>query len=81
MKITVTAISKFQKHFPDRTTEIEFPGGSLQDFLDWVKDEYGLDVSSHRNIKITRNSFLVKVFDLALEAGDRISFIPIVAGG
>ena len=81
MKIIVTAISKFQRYFPARTTELEFLGGTLSDFLDWVKNEYGLDVADHRNIKITHNMVMVKDFDLHLNDGDRISFIPIVAGG
>jgi molybdopterin converting factor small subunit len=81
MKITVTAISKFQKYFPGRTTEVDFPGGTLAEFLDWVRDAYGLDVNSYRNIKITHNSVLMKAFDLTMQDGDRISFIPIVAGG
>ena len=81
MKITVTAISKFQRYFPARTTELEFPGSTLADFISWVKDEYGLDVTAHRNIKITHNSILIKDYDVLMSEGDRISFIPIVAGG
>lgn len=81
MRITVTAISKFQRYFPARTTELEFPGSTLADFISWVKDEYGLDVAAHRNIKITHNSVLIKDYDLTLADRDRISFIPIVAGG
>jgi len=81
MKITVTAVSKFQRYFPGRTTEVDFPGGTLEDFLDWVRDAYGLDVNSHRNIKITHNSVLAKEYDQILKDGDRLSFIPIVAGG
>ncbi len=56
MKITVTTISKFQRYFPSRTTELDFPGSTLIDFISWVKDEYGLDVADHRNIKITYNT-------------------------
>ncbi len=81
MKITVTAISKFQRYFPARTTELDFSGNTLRGFLSWVEDEYGLDVSAHRNIKITHNSVLIKDYDVPLADGDRISFIPIVAGG
>lgn len=81
MKIKLTAISKFQRYFPARTSELDFPGSTLPEFLTWVKEEYGLDVSDHRNIKITRNSKLVREFNIALRDGDRISFIPIVAGG
>jgi len=81
LKIKVTAISKFQRYFPARTSELDFTGRTLNEFLAWVKKEYGLDVSDHRNIKITRNSKLVREFDVALMDGDRISFIPIVAGG
>jgi len=81
MRITVTAISKFQKYFPARTSELDFPGNTLFDFISWVKDEYGLDVTAHRNIKITHNSVLIKDYDVPLADGDRISFIPIVAGG
>ena len=81
MKITVTAISKFQRYFPARTTELEFPGSTLADFISWVKDEYGLDVNAHRNIKITHNSVMIKDYNVPLVDGDRISFIPIVAGG
>jgi len=81
MKITVTAVSKFQRYFPARTTELEYPGSTLLDFLSWVKGEYGLDISAHRNIKITHNSVMTKDFDIPLHDGDRVSFIPIVAGG
>ena len=81
MKIKLTAISKFQKYFPDRTTEVDFPGTTLPEFITWVKDEYGLDVVEHRNIKITHNSKVVRDTDIHLKDGDRISFIPIVAGG
>jgi len=81
MKITVTAISKFQRYFPARTSELEFSGSTLADFISWVEAEYGLDVSAHRNIKITHNSVLTKDHDVLLAEGDRISFIPIVAGG
>ena len=81
MKITVTAISKFQRYFPSRTTELDFPGSTLADFISWVEDEYGLDVTAHRNIKITHNAVLIKDYDVLLAEGDRISFIPIVAGG
>ncbi len=81
MRITVTAISKFQRYFPARTTELNFPGNTLRDFISWVEAEYGLDVSAHRNIKITHNSVLTKDYDVLLAEGDRISFIPIVAGG
>jgi len=81
MRITVTAISKFQRYFPARTTELEFPGTTLLDFISWVKGEYGLDISAHRNIKITHNSVMTRDFSVSLNDGDRVSFIPIVAGG
>lgn len=81
MKITVTAISKFQRYFPARTTELDFPGSTLIDFITWIKDEYGLDVAAHRNIKITHNTVMIKDINIPLDDGDRVSFIPIVAGG
>jgi molybdopterin converting factor small subunit len=81
MRIIVTAISKFQKYFPARTTELDFPGSTLADFISWVEAEYGLDVTAHRNIKITHNSVLIRDYNVSLAEGDRISFIPIVAGG
>lgn len=81
MKIKVTAISKFQKYFPARTSEVDFAGETLSEFLDLVKENHGMDVNDHKNIKITRNHKLVRDFDVRLEEGDRISFIPIVAGG
>lgn len=81
MKITVTAVSKFQRYFPARTVEIEFPGGTLAEFLRWVKGEYGLDPDEHRNLKLTLNSKMVKDLDLPLADGDRVAFIPIAAGG
>lgn len=81
MKVSVTAVSKFQKYFPARTSEVDFAGGTLAEFLDLVQERYGLDVNDHKNIKITRNHKLVRDFDVRLEDGDRIGFIPIVAGG
>ncbi len=81
MKITVTAISKFQRYFPARTVEVDFPGRTLDEFLDWVREEYGLDPSEHRNLKLTLNSVLVKDPGVELNEGDRVAFIPIVAGG
>ncbi len=81
MKIKLTALGKFQKYFPTRTSEVNFPGKTLPEFLTWVKEKYSLDVTGHRNIKITHNSKLVRDFNIHLEDGDRVSFIPIVAGG
>ncbi|MDP8236323.1 MAG: MoaD/ThiS family protein [Candidatus Erginobacter occultus] len=81
MKITVTAVSKFRRYFPARTNEVEFPGGNLAGFLDWVKEEYGLDIDEHRNLKLTLNSVLVRDTGIELKEGDRVAFIPIVAGG
>ncbi|MFH1037727.1 MAG: MoaD/ThiS family protein [PVC group bacterium] len=81
MKITVIAISKFQRYFPARSNQVDFLGTTLPEFLNWVKTEYGLDVAEHKNIKITRNSAMVKDFNVPLQDGDRIAFIPIVAGG
>lgn len=81
MKIKVTAVSKFQKYFPSRTSEVDFTGETLAEFLSWIQEKYGLDVSDHQNIKITRNHKLVRDFNIRLKDGDRISFIPIVAGG
>ncbi len=81
MKITVTAVSKFQRYFPARTVEVEFPGRTLAEFLDWVREEYGLDPAGHRNLKLTLNSVLVKDYAVELTEGDRVAFIPIVAGG
>ncbi len=81
MRVTVTAISKFQKYFPARTSELDFPGKTFPEFLSWIKTEYGLDVAAHRNIKITRNSAIVTDTNESIRDGDRISFIPIVAGG
>lgn len=81
MKIEVTAVSKFQRYFPARTNEVDFAGGTLDEFLSWIREKHGLDVGDHRNIKITRNHKLVRDFNVRLKDGDRISFIPIVAGG
>ncbi len=81
MKITVTAVSKFQRYFPARTNEVEFPGRTLADFLSWVREEYGLDPAEHRNLKLTLNSVLVRDTGVELDEGDRVAFIPIVAGG
>ncbi len=81
MKITVTAVSKFQRYFPARTNEVEFPGRTFAEFLAWVKEEYGLDIGEHRNLKITLNSVLLRQFETELAEGDRVAFIPIVAGG
>ena len=81
MKITVTALSKFQRYFPARTSEVEFPGRSISDFISWIKDEYGLDISLHRNVKLTHNTVMVKDFTTPLQEGDRLCFIPLVAGG
>ncbi len=53
----------------------------MAEFLVWVKEQYGLDVKAHRNIKVSHNSNLVKEFDLPLKDGDQVSLIPIVAGG
>jgi len=81
MKITVTAVSKFQRYFPARTNEVDFTGRTFSEFLDWARDEYGLDISEHRNLKITLNSVLLRDFETELAEGDRVAFIPIVAGG
>lgn len=81
MRIRLTAIGKFQRYFPSRTSEVVFPGTTRAELLTWVKEKYGLDVGAHPNIKITHNSKLVREFSSPLEDGDRISFIPIVAGG
>jgi len=81
MKITVTAVSKFRRYFPDRTTEVDFPGGTLAGFLDWVRETHGLDPAEHRNLKLTLNSVLVRDTGVRLNEGDRVAFIPIVAGG
>ncbi len=81
MKITVTAVSKFQRYFPARTSEVEFPGRTLAEFLDWIREEYGLDPAEHRNLKLTLNSVLARDYDVELKEGDRVAFIPIVAGG
>lgn len=81
MKITVTAVSKFQRYFPARTNEVEFPGGTLAQFLEWIRERYGLDIADHRNLKITLNSALAGDFNVELNEGDRVAFIPIVAGG
>ena len=83
MKITVTAVGKFQKYFPSRTSELDFPGTTLVGFLTWIKSEYGLDVEAYRNVKITHNAVLLRDWKtpLNLEPGDRLSFIPVVAGG
>ena len=81
MKVKLTAVGKFQRYFSARTCELDFPGITLADFLAWVKEEHGLDTGAHRNIKITHNSILVRDFNRSLQDGDRIGFIPIVAGG
>jgi len=81
MKIQVTAVGKFQRHFPARTCQVEFPGGTLQDFLAWTKDAHGLDASAHRNLKLTHNQIMAKDLTVQLQDGDRVGFIPIVAGG
>ena len=81
MRIKLTAIGKFQRYFPGRTSELDFPGETLSEFLTWVKEQYGLDTGAHRNIKISHNSALVKDLGMTLRDGDCISFIPVVAGG
>ena len=81
MKINVTAIGKFQGNFPARSSEVEFAGTTLSEFMDLVRDKYGLDIAAHRNIKITHNSTLVGDLSIPLRDGDRIALIPIVAGG
>ncbi|UCH57971.1 MAG: MoaD/ThiS family protein [Candidatus Bathyarchaeota archaeon] len=81
MKIKLTAIGRFQRYFPTRTSELDFPGTTLAELLAWVREQYGLDVRAHRNIRITHNSIMVKDFSVLLNDGDRIGFIPVVAGG
>jgi len=81
LNIKLTAVGKFQRYFPARTCELDFPGISLSEFLVWVKEEYGFEAESYRNLKITRNFTLVRDQTITLAVGDRIGFIPIVAGG
>ena len=81
MNIKLTAVGRFQKFFPARTSELDFPGTTLADFLAWVKEKYGFEAAAYRNLKITRNSTLVRNQTITLADGDRIGFIPIVAGG
>lgn len=81
MNIKLTAVGRFQKFFPARSSELDFPGDTLAEFLAWVKREYGFDAGAYRNLKITRNFTLVRDHTITLAHGDRLGFIPIVAGG
>lgn len=81
MKITVVAVSKFRKHFPSRTNEIDFTGESLGDLMDRLREDYGLNQSEHRNLKITINGSLARDPNRPLKEGDRVGLVPVVAGG
>lgn len=43
MSVRISALSKFQQNFPACTTEVDFPGVMLLEFMVWVKTEFGLD--------------------------------------
>lgn len=85
MRLWIRGVGRFSRAFPD-FAEVEADVGDVAGLLDWVCREHGFEpgqvmFSGSRTVTIIVNGVPVHDPSVPLSEGDRITLLPVVAGG
>lgn len=85
MKLWIRGVGRFSRAFPN-FAEIEADIGDVAGLLDWVCRRHGFEpsqvrLSGSRTVIVLVNGIPVHDPHVPLSDGDRVTLLPVVAGG